>query len=152
MSSETFGRMHRRRTMWLGCATMALITIAGALVQRTAVANAAVALACVYGGGVFVMAWLTSRTTEYPRWSWFASAGVVALAFALAAILMPAPAQVKEWTSIAWMLPWLYLMMALSPTPTTGRCSPRAPWSGPLLVGVSVVFSSILLGAWWLAR
>ena len=98
------------------------------------------------------MAWLTSRDSAYPRWAWFGSAGVLVLALVLAAVLMPAPAQVKEWTSMAWMMPWLFLVMALSPAPAAGICSPRAAWSGTLLMGTSVVFSSILLGVCWLKR
>jgi hypothetical protein len=91
------------------------------------------------------MAWLTSRVTEYPRWAWFASAGVFVLTLAAEAARFSAPAQVKDWMSIAWMLPWLYLVMALSPARATGWCSPRAAGGGPLLLGMSAVFSGILL-------
>jgi hypothetical protein len=131
--------------MWLGCAWLALMTILGAFVQRKAGAHAAVMVAGVYSVGVLGMAWLTSRVTEYPRWAWFASAGVFVLTLAAAAARFPAPAQVKEWVSMAWMLPWLYLVMASSPAPAKGWCSPRAAWGGPLLLGMSAVFSSILL-------
>lgn len=151
MSSETSGSSERRRTMWLGCATLALITIVGAIAQKKTGANAAVA-ACVYGGGTLVMAWVTAKTTAYPRWAWFAAAAVLVAAIVVAAMRLPEPAQVKSWTSTAWMLPWLFLVSALSPAPATGRCSPRAAWSGPLLVGTSVAFSSILLAAWWMTR
>ena len=145
------GRSERLRTMWLGCATLALTMLAGAFVQKTAGTSAA-AGACVYGGGTLLMAWLTARATAYPRWAWFAAAGLLVLTLVVAAVQMPAPAQVKAWTSTAWMLPWLFLTTAVSPVPATGWCPPRAAWSGPLLVGMSALFSSILLGVWWLAR
>lgn len=70
----------------------------------------------------------------------------------VAALAWPTPAQVKEWTSLAWMFPWLHLVTALSPSPATGACSARAAWSGPVLLGTSVVFSSILLVVGWLTR
>ena len=152
MNSRASDRSHRRHTMWLGSAALALTTISGAVLQRVAGPNSAMAVACVYGGGALVMAWLTARSTEYPRWAWFGSAGVFALTLVVAALALPAPAQVKEWTSLAWMLPWMHLVMALSSVPATGACSARAAWSGPLLVGTSVVFSSILLAVGWLHR
>jgi len=145
-------RPDRQRTMWIGVGLLALITIGGAFVQRQAGANAAVAAACIYGGGVLAMAWLTARSTAYPRWAWFASAGVMVLALGVAAVQMPGHAEMKEWTSMAWMLPWLFLIMVLSPARVSGWCSPRSAWSGPLLVGMSALYSSILLVAAWISR
>ena len=147
MSSETLGRAERRRTMLLGCATLMVMTLVGALVQKTSGANAVTA-AWIYGGGTLLMAWITARTTAYPRWAWFAAAGVLVGTLVIAAVRLPAPAQVKAWTSTAWMLPWLFLVTASSPAPATGPCSPQRAWSGPLLVGTSAVFSLILLGVW----
>ena len=152
MNSGASNRSQRRRTMWLGCATLALIMLGGVVMQRGSGAGSAMAVAGVYGGGALVMAWLTWRSTAYPRWAWFGSAGVFALALAVAALAWPAPAQVKEWAGMAWMLPWLHLATALSPAPATGACAARSAWSGPLLVGTSVVFSSILLVVGWLHR
>src|SRR5580765_6010092 len=136
MISGEMDRPERQRTMWIGVGLLALITIGGALVQRQAAANAAVAAACIYGGGVLAMAWLTARSTAYPRWAWFASAGVMVLALGIAAVRMPGHAEMKEWTSLAWMLPWLFLILMLSPARLSGWCSPRSAWSGPLLVGM----------------
>jgi hypothetical protein len=138
--------------MWLGCATLALTTIGAIAVQRTAGANAALAVAGIYGAGALVMAWLASRSTAYPRWAWFGSAGVFASALVVAALAWPAPAQVKDWTSTAWLFPWLHLVTATSPAPATGACAARGSWSGPVLVGTSVVYSSILLVVGWLNR
>jgi hypothetical protein len=138
--------------MWLGCATLALTTIAAFTVQRAAGANVAMAVAATYGAGAIVMAWLASRSTAHPRWAWFASAGVFALSLVVAAIAWPAPAQVKDWASMAWMFPWLHLVTALSPVPATGACAARGAWRGPVLVGTSVVYSSILLVVGWLNR
>ena len=152
MTSGDVNRSDRRSTMWLSVALLALITIGGAFVQRNAGANAAVAAACVYGGGVIAMAWLTARATAYPRWAWFASAGVMVVALGVAAIRMPGHAEMKEWTSMAWMLPWVFMVMGWSPARVSGWCSPRAAWSGPLLVGMSTVYSSILLVAAWLSH
>ena len=152
MNNDGSSRSQRRRTMWLGSAAMAAITMAGAFVPRMVGAQAALATAGVYGGGAFAMALLTARDSAYPRWAWFGSAGVLALALVLAAVFMPAPLQVKEWASMAWMMPWLYLVMALSPAPAAGVCAPRSARSGTLLMGTSIVFSSILLGICWLER
>ena len=152
MSLSAQGRAHRRRTLWLGCATLLLTTLSGVVVQRLAGPNAAMAVASNYGAGAIVMGWLTSRSTDYPRWAWFGSAGVFALALVVAALAWPAPAQVKDWTSMAWMFPWLHLVTALSPAPSTGVCSARGAWGGPLMFGTSVVFSSILLVTAWLTR
>ena len=151
MTSGDVNRSDRRTTMWLGVALLSLITIGGAFVQRNAGTNAAVAAACIYGGGVIAMAWLTARTSAYPRWAWFASAGVMVVALGVAALGMPAHT-VKEWTNLAWMLPWVFLVMSSSPARASGACSPRAAWSGPLLVGMSAMYSSILLVAAWLSR
>jgi len=151
MSSGEVDRSDRRRTLWLGVGLLLLITLSGAFVQRQAGANAAVAAACIYGGGVITMAWLTARATAYPRWAWFASAGVMVMALAIAATRLPGHAEMKEWTSMAWMLPWVFLVM-MSPTRVSGWCSPRAAWGGPLLVGMSAVYSSTLLVAAWLSR
>ena len=150
MTSGEVDRSDRRRTMWLGVGLLLVITLGGAVVQRQAGANAAVAAACIYGGGVIAMAWLTARATAYPRWAWFASAGVMVMALVIAATRLPGHADMKEWTSMAWMLPWVFLTMMMSP-PRAGWCSPRAAWSGPLLVGMSAVYSSILLVAAWLS-
>lgn len=151
MNSEDGRRSERRSVMWIGCGVLALVTIAGAVAQRTAGAHAAVAVASVYAGGLLFMAWLTSRVTRYPLWAWFASSGVLVLTLAVVATEMHTPAQVKDWSSMAWMYPWLYLVMGMSPAPATRHCSPRAIWGGPLLVATSVVFSSILFLAVWLA-
>jgi hypothetical protein len=136
----------------MGVGLLALITLGGAFVQRQAGANAAVAAACIYGGGVIAMAWLTARATAYPRWAWFASAGVMVLALAVAAVRLPGHQEMKEWTSMAWMLPWVFLVMGLSPARVSGWCSARSAWRGPLLVGMSAVYSSILLVAAWISR
>ena len=152
MSLSVPSRSDRRRTMWLGCATLALTTIAAVTVQRMAGANAAMAVAATYGAGAIVMAWLASRSTAHPRWAWFASAAVFSSALVVAAIAWPAPAQVKDWASMAWMFPWLHLVTALSPAPATGACAARGAWRGPVLVGTSVVYSSILLVVGWLNR
>jgi hypothetical protein len=138
--------------MWLGCAALALTTFAAVAVQRAAGPNAAMAVAGTYGAGAFVMAWLASRSTDHPRWAWFGSAGVFASALVVAALAWPAPAQVKDWASMAWMFPWLHLVTALSPAPATGACAARGAWRGPVLVGTSVVYSSILLVVGWLTR
>ena len=154
MTLSAPGRSNRRRTMWLGCATLMLTTIAAVAVQRTAGAHAALAVAGVYAAGALVMAWLASRSTDHPRWAWFGSAGVFASALVVAALAWPAPAQVKDWASMAWMFPWLHLVTALSPAPATatGACAARGAWRGPVLVGTSVVYSSILLVVGWLTR
>ena len=152
MSLSASRRPGRRRTIWLGCATLALTTIAAVAVQRTAGANAALAVAGVYVTGAFVMAWLASRATDHPRWAWFGSAGVFASALVVAALAWPAPAQVKDWASMAWMFPWLHLVTALSPAPATGVCAARGAWRGPVLVGTSLVYSSFLLVVGWLTR
>lgn len=152
MNHEAGARSERRRVLWLGCAALATITLAGAFAPRAAGANAAAVAAGVYACGSIGMAWLTSRATAFPRWAWFASSGVFALTLLVAAAWWPARAQVKDRTSTAWMLPWLYLVMALSPTPATGWCSARAPWSGPLFLGTSAMLSLILLGSWWLTH
>jgi len=152
MTSEPMERPDPRRTMWLGVALLALITIAGAFVQRQAGANAAATVALIDGGGVVAMAWLTSRVTAYPRWAWFASAGVMVLALGIAAVRLPGHAAMKEWASMAWMLPWVYLIMMMTPARVSGWCAPRSAWAGPLLVGMSAVYSSILLVAAWLSR
>jgi hypothetical protein len=152
MSPSAFSRSERRRTLWLGCATLALTVISGVVVRRVAGPNAAMAMAGVYGGGSLVMAWVTSRSTEYPRWAWFGSAGIFAFAMVVAAIALPAPAQVKDWTSVAWMFPWLYLVTSLTSAPATGACSARGARGGLLILGTSIVFSSILLVASWLTR
>jgi hypothetical protein len=152
MTSEQVDRPDRRRTMWLSVGLLALITISGAFVQRQGGTNAAAAAACIYGGGVLAMALLTARATAYPRWAWFASAGVMVMALGIAATRMPGHAVMKEWTSMAWMLPWVFIIMSLSPSRVSGWCSPRAAWSGPLLVGMSAMYSSILLIAAWLSR
>jgi hypothetical protein len=138
--------------MLLACAALAATTISAAVLQRVAGANAALAVAATYGAGALVMAWITSRATEYPRWAWFGSASVFALALVVAALALPAPAQVKEWSTMAWLFPWLHLTTALSWSPAKGTCSARGPWGGPLIIGTSVVFSSILLVAAWLTR
>jgi len=151
MSSGDVDRSDRRRATWMGVGLLALITLGGAFVQRQAGANAAVAAACIYGGGVIAMAWLTARATAYPRWAWFASAGVMILALAFAAVRLPGHQEMKQWTSMAWMLPWVFLMM-MSSTRVSGWCAPRAAWGGPLLVGMSAVYSSILLVAAWISR
>ena len=152
MSPGAATRSQRRRTMWLGCATLMLTTIAAVAVQRTAGAHAALAVAGVYAAGALVMAWLASRSTDHPRWAWFGSAGVFASALVVAALAWSAPAQVKDWASMAWMFPWLHLVTALSPAPATGACAARGAWRGPVLVGTSVVYSSILLVVGWLNR
>lgn len=142
-------RAERTRTMWLGTATLLLITLLGTFGRRAAGADAAAVVALVYGAGVFAIAWLTMRATAYPRWSWFAAAGVMATALAVAAVAFPSPSQVKTWTSTAWMMPWLFLVLGLTPGPATGWCSPRAPWGGLLLIGLSLVYSGILFAACW---
>jgi len=144
--------MNRRRTILLACAALAATTLSAAFLQGAAGPNAALAVAATYGAGAFVMAWITSRATEYPRWAWFGSAGVFALALVVAALAWPAPSQVKDWSTMAWMFPWLHLTTALSSPPAKGACSPGGAWSGPLILGTSIVFSSILLVAAWLTR
>lgn len=144
--------MNRRRTIWLGCAALAATTLSAALLRHAAGANAAMAVAATYGIGTFAMAWITSRTTQYPRWAWFGSAAVFASTLVIAALAWPAPEQVKDWSTMAWMFPWLHLTTALSARPATGACSARGPWGGPLIIGTSVIFSSILLVAAWLTR
>ena len=150
MNPEALNRSERKRVTWIGCAMLALITIAAVFVRKSA-ADGAMAVACIYGGGTLAMALLTARATTYPRWAWFASAGVIVLTLVVAAVILPSRAQVKEWSSTAWMMPWWFLVSASSPAVATGACA-RAARNGPLLVGVSVVFSAIRLGACWLSR
>jgi hypothetical protein len=147
MNAGPITRPDRVRTMWLGTATMAVITILAAIARKSAGADAAVVVAGIYGVGVLAIAWLTSRTTSYPRWSWFAAAGINVVAIVVAAVLFPSPSQVKTWMSTAWMYPWLFLVFSSTPGPATGRCAP----SGRLLLVVSVAYAVILLGACFLA-
>jgi hypothetical protein len=148
MNSADTIRAERTRTMWLGTAMLAAVTILGAVARKAAGADAAVVVALIYVVGMFAIAWLTARGAAYPRWAWFASAGVLTLALIGSAVAFPSPPQVKTWTSMAWMMPWLFLVLGLTPLPASGWCSPR--WAGPLLIGVSVVYSAILIGACWL--
>jgi len=147
MNPEVVDRPDRKRLMLLGCVMLALITIAAVFVRKTS-ADGAMAVACIYGGGTLAMAVLTARVTPYPRWAWFASAGVIVLTLVVAAVLMPSRVQVREWSSTGWMMPWWFLVSASSPARATGVCATR----GSLLVGVSAVFSGILLGACWFTR
>jgi hypothetical protein len=151
MNTGDFLRTERVRTMWLGTAMLLLITLLGAFVRKSAGADAAGVVVLVYGVGVLAMAWLTARVSAYPRWAWYAAASVLAVALVITAVAFPSPSQVKTWTSMAWMMPWLFLVLGLTPGPATGWCSPRSPWSGPLLIGLSVVYAFILIGACWFA-
>jgi hypothetical protein len=138
------------RTMWLGTATMAVITILAAVVRKSAGADAAVVVAGIYALGVIAIAWLTSRTTPYPRWSWFSAAGINVLALIVAAVAFPSPSQVKTWMSTAWMYPWLFLVFGYTVGPAAGACAPGSTRSGRLLIVVSIAYAIILLGACWL--
>lgn len=151
MNSGTLGS-ERRRAMWLGTATMAVVTILAAVARKKAGADAAAVAGGIYVFGVLAIAWLTARITPYPRWSWFASAGVVSTALVVAAVAFTSPAQVKTWTATAWMMPWLFLIFTLSPQPKAGWCAPSSVWSGPVMIGVSVIYSAILLVSCWLTR
>ncbi len=149
MNSALPARPERVRTLWLGTATMAVITILGAIIRKSSGADAAVAVAVVYGVGVIAMAWLTARATPYPRWSWYGASGVIVLAIIAAAVLFPSPSQVKTWTSTAWMMPWIFLVFGFTPA-GANACAPGTVRGGRLLIVVSVVYSLILLGACWL--
>ena len=143
-------RPERVRTLWLGTATMAAITILAAVVRKSAGADAALAVACIYSFGTLSMAWLTARSTPYPRWSWYSAAGILVLAIIAAGVLFPSPSQVKTVTSTAWMMPWLFLVFGFTPAAAVGACSPGSAASGRMLIGVSLVYALILLGALWL--
>lgn len=150
MNSVQNTRPERIRTLWLGTATMAVITILAAVMRKSAGADAAVVVAGIYGFGVIAMAWLTARATPYPRWSWYTAAGINVLALVVAAVAFPSPSQVKTWMSTAWMYPWLFLVFGFTPASAVGACSPGSARSGRVLIVVSVVYSLILLGACWL--
>lgn len=147
MNSALPTRPERVRTLWLGTAAMAFIVIAAAIVQKSAGADAAVAVAGIYSLGIAAIAWLTARATPYPRWSWFGAAGILVSAIVLAAALFPSPSQVKTWTSTAWMMPWLFLVFGTTPGSSVAACDPATPRGGRLLIVVSVIYSLILLGA-----
>jgi len=149
MSSEMFERSMRNRTMWVGTLWFAAVAIAGAILHRALGAAGALALASVYGFGTIGMAWLTMRATPFPMWSWIATSGVMALALELSAVLS-GPAQLKAWANTAWMFPWLFLTVAITPPSRLGWCERHARASGWLLLGLGAVYTLILLGVMWL--
>ena len=145
MTSQTFDRSERTRAMWLGTLALTVMTIGGAIARRAAGADAAMAVAWIYELGTLAVAAVTMRVAGYPRWAWIATAGVLSLALVIGAITAQGPRELKNWMASPWMMPWLLLVMALSPV-SSKLCAMRSPWSGFWLIGTSIVFSSILLG------
>jgi hypothetical protein len=145
MTSETIDRSERRRAMWLGNGALLVLMITGVIMRRSAGADAGVALAWLYGIGTMAIAAITARATEYPRWAWFGTAAVLALALVAGALTSSGPIEAKEWASTAWMIPWIVLLMSITPSPRSGWCSPGARWGGAFLMGFGVVFAMLLV-------
>jgi len=131
--------------MWIGTLILSVMTIGGALVRRNAGADAAIAVAWIYELGTIAVAAVTMRASRYPRWAWIATAGILSLALVIGAVTAQGPRELKNWVASAWMMPWLLLVMSLSRA-SAKSCETRSASAGFWLIGISIVFSSILLG------
>jgi hypothetical protein len=108
----------------------------------------AYAIAGVGAVGTMAMAWLMQRRSDYPRWAWWATGGVMAAALLISVSVTGDPAVWAEQVrSSAWMLPWSLWIMGLSRTRARGICAPAHPRAGWILLGTGMLLSVILLGA-----
>jgi hypothetical protein len=116
--------------------------------SRPMTLSLAMAMAGLGTAGTFLMAWLVSRRSAYPRWAWYATAGVMSAALILSVFVAPDPEAWKgDVRPTAWMLPWFLLIMGLTPPRRSGICAPSDRRSGWIMVGTGVVLSVILVSA-----
>ena len=152
MTSQTIDRAERRQFMLLGTGWLLAVMIVAVIARRATTGDPALVVAAIYGLGTLVMAVLTARATVFPRWAWFTTAGLLSLALMLGAIGARDPRELKDLTSSAWMMPWMLLLMGLTPSPTSGWCATHTTRAGWLLVGFGFLFTVILLGLPLLVR
>jgi hypothetical protein len=80
----------RRKIMWGGLGLLFTFTVAAVLVGRlTPVTQGAVlTMAGVSAAGTLAMAWLMARGSGAPRWSWWATGGIMAAGILLSVFLV----------------------------------------------------------------
>jgi hypothetical protein len=147
MTTEAVDKSTRLRIVWLGAALLLVITAGGAMARRALGPGSTLPIAAAYGLGTFAMAWLTARVAPYPRWAWIATAGVMAFGLLISAVALPG-SEAKEWHTMAWMFPWLFLALSgVSPRVGSGVCTTAGLRGGLMLLGIGMLYVVLLLGA-----
>lgn len=137
-----------RSQIWWTTGVMLATTLGAAIITRqgpTTLENAMASAALVAAGTLGVAA-IGARTTRYPLWSYWTAAGIMAAAALIGPITASSPEQWREHGSgTSWMLPWFFTVLLVLPAPRAGVCAPAHRNSSWMLVGVSLVVSTILL-------
>jgi hypothetical protein len=139
----------RRKIMWGGLGLLFTFTVAAVLVGRlTPVTQGAVlTMAGLSAAGTLAMAWLMARGSGAPRWSWWATGGIMATGILLTVFLVADPAEWKRTVNVStWMLPWFLLVMGTTRARKAPDCGPARARSGRVMLGTGLVLTVILLG------
>lgn len=142
-------RRARRTLLWLGCGVILVVTVGVAWIGRhePVTADSARAMAGIVALGTFAIGWLGARATTYPRWAWISSAALIgSLIFGSTFWTDPLIWEREVRTSV-WMLPWLLMVFGSSSNRKSGACAPSHPRSGWIMIGVSLLVTSIVLEA-----
>lgn len=148
--------INRQRAVWTQLSAgvvMAVTILAGAWIakhgaptgDRVALVAAFVAL------GTMACAALGARSTPYPTWAYWATAGMMSGAVMLSALFMTPERWLADTRQSLWMVPWFFMMLASVPArrTTRGLCATTGPRAGWILMGVGMLLTGILLLPSW---
>ena len=104
--------------------------------------SSAVGAALLMGLGLMAIAARLQSYVRTPRWSLFASTGVMAVALVAAEFVASSPAAGRQ--SMMWMFPWYFATMSMY-----GPASARRACASPARAGRILLGTSIILGTGW---
>ena len=113
--------------------------------ERVAVIAGLVAL------GTMACAALGTRSTPYPKWAYWATAGMMSGVVMLSALFMSPERWLADTRQSVWMVPWFFMMLASVPAQRTTRgvCATAGPRAGWILMGAGMLLTGILLLPSW---
>ena len=137
--------------MAIGMIVFAVTTFASAFaVREKPVTWTGIQLATGFAAlGVLAMGAVMARSTTYPRWAHWTSAGIFAGWILVSPWIMGSP---EVWNAEArqnlWMLPWFMMITGITgPRRATGACATHSTRAGTILVGMSLVMGGLLMFA-----
>ncbi len=105
-------------------------------------------VALVGAAGTIGMARLVRRTSGYPRWALWTTAGVMTGALLLSVPLADSPAAwLDDMHLTVWLFPWFILLMGTADGRRAGICSSAHPRSGWMMVSAGLILAGTLLAA-----
>lgn len=141
--------------IWIAVGVMAVSTVGSmALSKAVPLTGSAIALSTwITAASVMAIAAVMAPATPYPRWSHWASAGVLAAWVLVGPRLAGSPeawkADVRE---NMWFMPWFMLTAASMPRRLEGACPTVGMRAGWIMVAASVFLGGILMLAEQIAR